>query len=165
MKKIILMLSAALVLFAGCGVTESRTDRLAREAEEAKIVRENIENRSFTVNFNTMMPQRGPSRFLNDSYYVKIDGEEFISCLPFMGQAHNLPYGGGSGFNFTAEVAGYSYQETKPGVFDVNIQINTNEDNFLYAFRIFDNGNTSLDVSSRNRDRVSYTGSMALGAE
>ena len=162
MKKFILMMMAAVLVFGSCGVSESRADRQAREAREAQTVRDNINNHKFTVNVNTMMPMRGPSKFLSDNYGVTVDGDKFVSSLPYFGQATNLPYGGGSGLNFEAEVGAYSVQETRPGVFDVNIHVSTPEDTFLYLFRIYDNGNASLQVQSRNRDQISFSGAMDL---
>ena len=165
MKKFILFLMAAVLLSGSCGVTESRAERQAREAREAQAVREKINSRHFTVVVNTMLPLRGASKFLNGDYGVTVDGEKFVSFLPYFGQARSLPYGGGSGLHFEAEVGAYSVQETRPGVYDVNIHVSTSEDTFLYMFRIYDNGNSSLQVQSRNRDQISFTGTMDLTGE
>lgn len=157
---------AVAVIAAGCGVLgESREDRIAREAREAQMVREAIANQEFTIDVDQMLPARGPSKMLSTPYSLTVKDGKIGSYLPYFGQAWNVPYGGGHALNFDAEIGSYSSQETKPGVYDVNIFVRTDEDEHLYTLRIFDNGRTSIEVRSRNRDRISFMGQMRFDDE
>ena len=44
--------------------------------------------------------------------------------------------------------------------YEVILYVKTDEDEHIYTFTIFDNGRTSLDVQSGNRERISFSGQM-----
>ena len=165
MKKWILPLLAALLTAVSCGVLgETREERTAREAQEAQMVHENVQAGDFIIDIDRMLPLRGPSRHVN-TYSVRVKDGVLTSYLPFIGQAWRVPYGGGHALNFTADIGRYSIIPLAKGGYEVRIYVKTDEDEHLYLFTIFDNGNTSLDVQSGNRDRISYTGRMDFYSE
>lgn len=153
------------MLAGGCGVLgESREDRVAREAQEAQMVYDAVTSGHFTIVINHMYPVRGAGRAVTN-YSVKVDDGVLHSYLPYFGEAWRVPYGGGHGLNFDAKIGHYSVvQDVKDG-YEVRLYVETDEDEHLYLFRIFTNGRTSLDVQSRNRQRISYAGIMDFYAE
>ena len=166
MKKFVLPLLAVLLTVSSCGVlsSETREERVAREAREAKMVRQAVESGEFTIDIDRMYPLRGTSKMVNN-YSIKVKDDVLISHLPFIGQAWRVPYGGGHALNFDAPVANYTAVENGRDGYEIRIYVKTDEDEHLYRLTLFDNGRASLDVQSGNRDRISYSGQMVFKEE
>ena len=163
MKKFVLPLLAVLLTVSSCGVlsSETREERVAREAREAKMVRQAVESGEFTIDIDRMYPLRGTSKMVNN-YSIKVKDNVLISHLPFIGQAWRVPYGGGHALNFDAPVVNYTAVENGKDGYEIRIFVKTDEDEHLYRLTVFDNGRASLDVQSGNRDRISYSGQMVF---
>ena len=164
MKRIIITIAAA-ALLTGCGVlTESREERQIRLEREAQLVRQGIENGDFKVDIDRMIPLRGGSRHV-DNYSVKVKDGHIVSYLPYFGRAWDLPYGGGHGLNFEADIQENEVYREADGSYTVRLLIKTDEDTHVYTFQIFTNGNTSLLVQSKNREPINFNGSINLFRE
>ena len=163
MKKFVLPLLAVLLTVSSCGVlsSETREERVAREAREAKMVRQAVESGEFTIDIDRMYPLRGTSKMVNN-YSVKVKDDVLFSHLPFIGQAWRVPYGGDHALNFDAPVVNYTAVENGKDGYEIRIFVKTDEDEHLYRLTVFDNGRASLDVQSGNRDRISYSGQMVF---
>ena len=166
MKKWILMLLAAGCLTCACGVyTETASERQTREARESRLVSENVKAGDFTVDINRMYPLRGSSKSVSN-YSVTVKDGKLTSHLPYVGQAWRVKYGGGNALSFdNVEITEYQVSTPRKDSHVVRIRVKTDEDDFVYVFTIFNNGNTSLDVQSVNRDRISYSGEMEFSAK
>ena len=159
MKKWILPLLTAALFVSGCGVlNETLAERRERRARESRLVTENVQSGNFSIDIERMYPLRGSSKSVT-SYSVTVKDGTIDSHLPYIGRAWNVPYGGGHALTFEAEVGSYTVQPVRDG-YEVTLYVKTDEDEHIYRFTIFDNGNTSLDVQSGNRDRISYSGNM-----
>ena len=156
MKKFVLPLLAAVLAVSACGIlsSETREEKAAREAQEAKMVRQAVETGEFTINIDRMYPLRGPSKMVSN-YSIKLKDDVLISYLPFIGQAWRVPYGGGHALNFDAPIINYSAFENGKDGYEIRIYVKTDEDEHLYRLTLFDNGRANLDVHSQNRDRIS----------
>ena len=56
-----------------------------------------------------------------------------------------------------------SYYDFRQGRKDqtlIEIGVENDEDTYVYSLSIFDNGNTSIDVRSRNREQIAFSGEM-----
>ena len=165
MKRILITLMAATLLFQGCGVlNESREDRLARLEREAQMVRDGVENGDFKVDIDRMIPLRGGSRHV-DNYSVKVKDGHIVSYLPYFGRAWDLPYGGGHGLNFEADIQESEVYREADGSYTVRLLIKTDEDTHVYTFQIFTNGSTSLLVQSKNREPINFNGDFSFEKE
>ncbi|MBO4918345.1 MAG: DUF4251 domain-containing protein [Bacteroidales bacterium] len=165
MKRILITLMAAALLFQGCGVlNESREDRLARLEREAQMVRDGVENGDFKVDIDRMIPLRGGSRHV-DNYSVKVKDGHIVSYLPYFGRAWDLPYGGGHGLNFEADIQESEVYREADGSYTVRLLIKTDEDTHVYTFQIFTNGSTSLLVQSKNREPINFNGDFSFEKE
>ena len=161
MKKWILSLLAVVVTVSSCGVLsgETKEEKAAREAREAQMVVDGIQNADFTIDIDRMYPIRGTSKTVTN-YSVKVKDGVLYSHLPYIGQAWRVPYGGGHALNFDAEYGNYSVVRNRKDGYEIRIFVKTDEDQHLYLITLFDNGRASLDVQSQNRERISYTGQM-----
>ena len=163
MKKWILPLLAAVLTVSACGVLSGETheEKVAREAREARMVVDNIQNGDFRIDIDRMYPIRGTSQHVSN-YSVTVKDGMLDSHLPFIGQAWRVPYGGGHALNFDAPVVNYTAVENGKDGYEIRIFVKTDEDEHLYRLTVFDNGRASLDVQSGNRDRISYSGQMVF---
>ena len=159
MKRIIITLAAA-ALLTGCGVlTESREDRQIRLEREAQMVRQGVENGNFKVDIDRMVPLRGGARHV-DNYSVKVENGHIVSHLPYFGRAWDLPYGGGHGLTFEADIEESDIFREPDGSYTVRLLIKTDEDTHVYTFQIYTNGSTSLLVQSKNREPINFSGNI-----
>ncbi len=166
MKKWILPLLAAALTVSACGVLsgETREEKVAREAREAQMVVDNLQNADFTIDIDRMYPLRGTSQHVSN-YSVSVKDGVLDSHLPFIGQAWRVPYGGGHALNFKADIGSYNVAKTRKDGYEVRIYVKTDEDEHLYLLTVFTNGRASLEVQSGNRDRISYSGEMDFYSE
>ena len=166
MKKWILPLLAVALTVSSCGVLsgETREERAQREAREARMVDDNIQAGNFTIDIDRMYPVRGSSQHVSN-YSVSVKDGVLNSHLPYIGQAWRVPYGGGHALNFKAPVGTYNVFRTQDGGYEIRILVKTDEDQHVYTLTIFNNGRTSLDVQSQNRERISFSGVMDFYSE
>ena len=161
MKKWILPLLAVVLTVSSCGVlsSETREERAQREAREAKMVDENLQSAHFRIEIDRMYPVRGSSQHVTN-YSVTVKDGVLNSHLPYIGQAWRVPYGGGHALNFKADIGSYNVIRTRDDGYEVRIFVRTDEDQHVYTLTVFNNGRTSLDVQSQNRERISFSGMM-----
>lgn len=160
-KYLVLMVLAAstLVMLTGCATPE---ERAARQAELARKVISALNERRYKIDVERMYPPRGTSKSVSYSYSVEVRNDSLISYLPYFGRAYNVPYGGGKGLNFSAPISSYQEIEKRNGQRHIEIGLSNEEDIFLYTIEVFDNGRSSIEVQSRQRERISYSGNMAF---
>ena len=158
-KHLILTVMAltALVMIVGCATAE---ERAARAAEQAKAVKAALQERNYQIAVNRMYPSRGASKSLSYGYSVEVRNDSLISYLPYFGRAYDVPYGGGNGLNFSAPIRNYQESQPKSNLRHIEIDVKNDEDIYLYTLDIFDNGSTDINVRSRQRDPISFSGEM-----
>lgn len=158
MKNWIIFIVLATAL-AGCATT---AEKMEREAQTAAQVSEALASRHYTINVLMMYPQRGRAVNLTTSYSVEVKGDSLISYLPYFGRAYNVPYGGGKGLNFIAPITGYQTETDRKGTTRVVLTTENEEDKYQYVLEISTSGNSYVQVLSRQRDFIRYSGRMDL---
>ena len=153
---IFFVMAAAL---AGCATT---AERMEREARTAAQVSEALASRHYTINVLMMYPQRGRAVNLTTNYSVEVKGDSLISYLPYFGRAYNVPYGGGNGMNFIAPITGYQTETDRKGITRVVLTTENEEDRYQYVLEVSSSGDSYVQVQSRQRDFIRYSGRMDL---
>ena len=158
MKRFLVSIScmAGVALLIGCGTTMNAE----KAAEQAAMVRNMLSERHYRIGVNFMYPFRGSSRSLTSDYFIEVRNDSLISHLPYFGEAYDLPYGGGQGLNFSERIGSYADYQKKKDEFVIEIGVKNSEDIFIYTINVFDNGRSSIDVRSRKRDPISFSGEM-----
>lgn len=162
MKKLlfsILLVSSACAMLSGCASAE---ERAARAAEQAAKVTKALEARDYKIAVNRMYPMKGSSRSVSYGYSVEVRNDSLISYLPYFGGAYNVPYGGGKGLNFSERIGSYRENQKNNGERQIEINVTNEEDTYIYLIKVFSNGNSSIDVTSRQRDHISYSGELEV---
>ena len=163
MKRVILLILVAIsaaILLSGCATSE---EKAAQMAELSANVTNALNNRDYKIAIDRMYPMRGSSRHVSFGYSVEVRNDTLISYLPYFGRAYNVPYGGGKGLNFTALIGSYQEFMKRNGQRHIEIGVTNDEDIYLYTIDVFDNGNSSVEVRARQRERISYSGNIEFG--
>ena len=162
MKHLPLLTLLALAVFVSCGIArQTSPEKSAAEVRTAQSIQKMLDERSFKIDVYYMIPMRGGSKSVT-TYSITVDGSVMDSHLPYVGDAHNLPYGGGKGLTFNEKMASYEDKGVKKDCHTVVINVTNEEDTYVYTLGIFDNGEVSIHVSSRNRDAISYLGRIVM---
>lgn len=151
-------LMAAAVLLTGCGITRRTPEQ---EAHTAVLVREALDSRSFELDIDYMIPLRGRAKSVSQ-YSVKVKDNKLDSHLPYFGVAQNVPYGGGEGLTFEEEILAYRDSGLVGQCRTITVTVRNREDTYDYVFEIYDNGSARLHVHCRNRDDISFSGTLEL---
>ena len=153
----LLIVILSVLVLSGCASSEEKT---AQMAEQAALVTRALNNREYKIAVDRMYPMRGSSRSVSFGYSVEVRNDSLISYLPYFGRAYNLPYGGGKGLNFSAPIGNYQEYMMRNGRRHIEIGVTNEEDTYLYTIEVFDNGNSSVEVRARQRERISYSGNV-----
>ena len=163
-KKIIIWFGLFLsVMASGCATSKGLTKE-EKAANEAAL-REAIENRMFVVEVDRALPMGGGSRMLTTSYSLEIKGDEVKSYLPYFGRAYSVPYGGGDGLIFESVMTDYQSSIDKKGILFVSFKTKSKEDQFVYRIRITPGGYSLIDVTSIQRQPISFHGKTFIKEE
>jgi hypothetical protein len=117
-----------------------------------------VESKNYVFKAQWVNPQVGTSRQLTSDYDLAIAGDTVISYLPYFGRAYAAPVNPSEGgikftstkFDYKLSNGGKSWRVTiKPK--------DAPEVQQLYL-DIFDNGNATLQVTSTNRQGISFNG-------
>lgn len=160
MKKLLIIMIVSLAVCACSTLTSA--ERAERDAKTAQAVKKALTERQFTVDIQMMYPRRGKAVNVTSDYSLQVKGDTLVSYLPYFGRAYNVPYGGGKGLNFTAPIKEYQAVKGSKGNTQVLIRVDSEEDILTYTLDIFSNGSTSIDVTARNRESISYSGQMEV---
>ena len=152
-------LVAAVLLAAGCGILhQSSEGKRAEEARVTALVQERLDAQQYEITIQFMQPRRGASQAVNSHYFIRVDGTHFRSSLPYVGVAYSLPYGGGKGLSFDSEIEEYVEDTSRSDRRRIIFSTDNEEDYLVYRLTVFNNGRADLEVSSRNRESISYRG-------
>ena len=164
MKKILSVLFSMVLLvlsLAGCGSGNGLT-KAEREAQVTRQVQDALDTRHYTIAVDWMKPLGGMPRHVSSNYELTVNGDEVVSYLPYVGEAYRLPYGGGKGLNFSERIGSYRESQKNKGERQIEINVTNEEDTYIYLIKVFSNGNSSIDVTSRQRDHISYSGELEV---
>jgi hypothetical protein len=163
MKKIFnhLLLIAFLLL----GVAEySRAQDVAKadkKQEKSITIQHLLESRRFVFEARSVSPIGGPTRQLTSSYDLTVKGDSLISFLPYFGRAYVAPMTtADAGLRFTS--TDFTYQATARRKGGWNIKIKPGDVNNVQHLNltVSENGHASLQVTSNNRQPISFLGEI-----
>ena len=146
------------IFFISCSSTKS----VARLTDSD--IREMVNNKDFVFVANRVNPLRGRSRQLTSEYDVRVKNDSLASYLPYFGRAHSAPMDPSKGgIQFTS--TNFSYDMSQNNGWNVIIKPNDYNDVQQLAFTIFENGTATLNVTSLQRDPISFYGYVKRNTE
>lgn len=103
----------------------------------------------------------GSIHLTGSSYELKINADSVIAYLPYYGRAYTAPIGNNDGgIKFTSTNFAYEATKVKKG-WRVTISIKDSKDSERLNINIGENGYASLDLSSNNKQSITYNGYIA----
>ncbi|MBE7173430.1 MAG: DUF4251 domain-containing protein [Williamsia sp.] len=118
-----------------------------------------LDTKHFVFVAQTVTPLRGGVRQLTSQYDLTLSGDTVISSLPYFGRAYVAPMNPSeSGLSFTTTTSDYRVKLKKKGAREIGISTKAAGDNQRMQLTVFSNGTASLQVTSNNRDAISFTG-------
>ena len=158
---IILILSIGILTVNAQESKQSRKEsREERNAIKTEKIKKALESNTFTFEPSHMIPLGGGTRYLNHSYEVEVKNDSVYSYLPFWGVAYHVQYGGrDSGFDFSLPLKDYEFSKDKKG-YHIHFETKKGHDVIVFNFHISEQGYTTLNVNSTNRQAISYYGSI-----
>ena len=157
MKQVLaITLALAAIIMSGCASLKMTPEEKAAQAAK---IQEDLDNRTFLVDVDQMIPRRGGAKHVTN-FSLEVDGDRLISRLPYFGQAWNIPYGGGKGMNFESTISDYIESFPKPDRRQITLATNNGEDTYVFVIQVFTSGKVDIDVRSRNREPISYYGTI-----
>jgi len=134
---------------------ERREERQEKRMEEVKNL---VENKTFTFIPTHAMPLGGGSIQLSYTFEAEVRGDSIFSYLPFYGVAYHVKYGGrNSPFDFELPIENYEMEKVENG-YRVKLEVKNKMDYITYSFHISQLGYSTLNVTSTNRQAISYYG-------
>lgn len=120
-----------------------------------------LDSKRFTFVAQSVTPQRGGFRQLTSRYDLKITPDSLISNLPYYGRAYSAPIDPSSGgINFTSTSFDYTSKVRKKGGWDVIVKPKDGKDVQQMFLSVFENGSATLQVTSNNRQPISFNGNV-----
>lgn len=156
MRKIYLLSTLCLlVLLTACGSGNKVVDQQRVDA-----IKYLLESRQFVVMVGSMRPLSAPTVSVSQGQKM-ILRDNMVSCnLPYAGAGQNVGYGasGYKALNFSSRILDYKVEYKKSNRADVTFRVDNGDDNYRFHVEVFMNGKTTIDVTPRGRDAISYSG-------
>lgn len=97
-----------------------------------------------------------------DNYDIKVTKDSIVAYLPYYGRSYVAPiYPEDSGIKFTSKKFEYKNTKSKRGGWEVIIKTNDVKDNVSMRLSISQNGYATLNVTSNNKQSISYNGYLS----
>ena len=162
MKQFMLMIIAALLMVA-CATPE---ERVARQAENLKMVKAAVGSQQYRINVTSMRPMRGTTTNVMGRW-LKIDGNTVDCSLPYIGR-NDIPHMKtraevrmDSKLEFNAEVQNYLLKleaKKKRGI--VTFSTRYGGDEYQFNITVDNTGRAFIRVTPENRDFIEYEGNV-----
>lgn len=156
-------LAMAFCLLACSGSKMTWEEKSMQRMKVAQMVKDSLENRTFRVNLNYVIPRRMRAHHLEYGYSIQVKGDSVDAYIPFFGEAYRADIGTqDEGLKFKGPMSGYEVLPIKKGLYRVNILAKKPLDEILYQVEVFDNGVATLYVRSLNREDIHFNGEMVI---
>lgn len=147
----LLVLFSILSCSPGREVQEQRNENLITAVEEHRYV----------FRARAAQPLRGRTIQLNSVYDLRVTKDSVIAFLPYFGRSYTAPIDPtAGGINFTSTDFEYHQAAGDRGGWTIEIKPNDAQGVRQLFLSISEGGNGSLQVTSNNRQSISFTGTV-----
>ena len=157
--KVLLILAVAVT---GLHSAYAQNNKKQKESEKAASVRALLESKNYVFKPQTALPTSGTSQQLTQDFELKVTGDTVQSYLPYFGRAFSATIGQTEGgIRFTSTDFGYTIRQRRKGDWEIGIQPKDAGDVRQLLLRVSENGYGTLQVTSNNRQPISFNGYVA----
>lgn len=157
MKNFILVFSIIFGIFS-LDLTAQDTKKQKQKAASQHI-QAAVDSSKFVFQATSVTPARGRVIQLTSGYSLVVSPGEIVCELPYFGRAFSGGYGGtDGGIKFTSKTFDYAVKPKKKGGWDITI-IPSDVSSIVKIFlSVTSSGNTTVRITSTDRDSISYSG-------
>jgi Domain of unknown function (DUF4251) len=165
MKNLIKIFCVLLIGSMGFNTATAQT-RADKKAAKAASITKLIEDKNYVFVADYVSPTRGAGHALTSEYDLTIAKDSVIAYLPYFGRAYLADYGStDEGIKFSWTKFDYKVTPDKKGDFEILItpvEKNIGDAKAVQSIRlrISPDGYASLQVTSFNREPISFNGSI-----
>lgn len=153
-----LLLSTLLVALS----TRANAQDSALSRKQSPVVGDMLNRKQYIFKAQSVTPMSGRLRQLNSDYDVQVNPDKIVSFLPYFGRAFNaVPGATNGGLQFTSTDFTHTLQQGKKGKWMVTMKFRDGGDVSQMVLTAYDNGSAYLQVTSNNRDPISFNGYIA----
>lgn len=160
MKKKLLLWAGWCLALSAIPVSLSAQSKTEKKQERAQMVKERMEAKDFEIEVRSALTQGGHSIQLSPYYSLTVRNDSVFSYLPYYGRAYSIPYGGGEGLNFEAEVLDYEQKLGKKGNYEIEFSARTREDYYTFHVDVYDNGASNIRVNMQRKQSIDFIGDL-----
>jgi len=134
---------------------------LAQKKDSAKsaAIKDLVTSRHYTFTAQSATPLSGSLRQLTSGYDLQVSADKIVAYLPYFGRAYTAPLNPAEGgLQFTSKDFDYAVKDRKKDGWEVSIRTKDLSDSKQMQLTIFSNGTASLQVTSNNRQNISFNG-------
>ena len=158
MKRIVYILGLIFIFF-GCKSAQPTPEQLAVKQK----ISYQIGSKDYSVKFDQAVPMRGRNVILTSDYSVTVKNDSVFAYLPYYGRVSYSRYGGDSGIKFKEPYQNYTWNPTsKNDGYEISMEVREPDYQWRLFLTIFDNGRSTLSVSSPQRDAITFYGEVEL---
>ena len=127
-----------------------------------KEINRKVESKDFTIAVNYANPLRMKPVYLTSEYDVRIKNDSAFAYLPYYGVAYTAPYNSTEGgIKFAEPMSEYKIiPHKKADGWDIRFRVKSKLTVYDFSLTIFNNGSSSISVSSYEKDRINFIGEV-----
>jgi hypothetical protein len=127
------------------------------------VIAKKIQDGNFVFIAQSVAPSQGMIRQLSPDYDLRVSSDSVIAYLPYFGRAYSAPIGvSEGGIKFTSTKFKYIQRDRKKGGWDIIIKPADTDDVKQLLLTVFQNGSAFLQVTSVNRQLISFNGYISV---
>lgn len=162
MKKIFICVACILTACLLLGITPGHAQDSSNVSKKPGTIGSMLEKKQYTFRAQSVTPMSGRFRQLTSEYDLQVSPGKVVSFLPYFGRAFNaVPGAGNGGLQFTSTNFTHTLQQGKKGKWIISLQFKDAMDVRQMVLTAYDNGSAYLQVTSNNRDPISFNGYIA----
>lgn len=155
-NKNFLLLLPAFIFLNISNAQEAKQDRQAQKKTEIQNL---INSKNYVFIAQSVLPLSGRTINLTSTYYLRVSGDTVVADLPYFGRAFVAPMDPSEGgIHFTSANFSYNAKARKKGGWDITILPKDAQDVRQMFLTLTESGYGSLQVTSNNRQQISYNG-------
>lgn len=157
-KAFIILIASMLCLQANTKAQEAANDKKEDKTAEIKNL---VQSKNFVFVAQYANPLGRRNIYLTSVYDVRLSKDTLIADLPYFGRAYVAPMNPSEGgIHFTSTKFTYTVKPKKKGGWDITLMPKDTRDVRQMFLNISQDGYASLQVTSNNRQAISFTGNI-----
>jgi hypothetical protein len=152
-------ISLVMLLVAVSMVVAAQDSKKQKDSLKAVTITNLVTEKNYVFEAQSASPMKGGRKHLTGGYTLVVSKDTVTSDLPYYGRAYQSDYGSSDGgIKFTSTDFDYTTTERKKGGWEIIIKPKDYKKVQQIILTIFNDGNTSVQVTSSDRQPISFDG-------